>query len=165
MVGVPWTGGDEGLRQLADLYQLKRLFLVQAPVTNAGMTHLAGLADLERLSLVETKVTDDGLVPLGTCPRLYFVRLEGTVGGSEFSDRGLVNLRKNRTKPVRNYIRGFALYGKGFTDAAVPELKWQRANDLVLLDTAISDAGVAELSRGAFRVTRKAESVFGLLDH
>ena len=56
------------------------------------------------------------------------------------------------------------LYGKGFTDAAVPELKRHKIWELYLIDTAITDAGVAELRTRIRNVSKSLESIFGLFE-
>jgi hypothetical protein len=136
-----WQGGDDGLRRLADLHNLRDLYLVRANVSDEGLTTLGRIESLESLYLVETQATDAGLVHLKGLDQLVYLRAEGTSGGREFSDAGLAPL------PHLPRLEKLALYGPGFTDAgletlgAVPNLR-----ELRLLDTRITKAGLSKLT-------------------
>ena len=137
-----WKGGDDGLALLQDLYNLRVLSLVQAPVTGEGLRYVAALADLEALELVETKVTDKDLVHIQNMSQLTRLRLEGTAAGNEFSDAGLKALAGAKS------LCTLTLYGRGFTDQALETMKdMPNLKELVLLDTAISNRLLDEFRR------------------
>ncbi len=146
-----WRGGDEGLLQLAGLYNLADLYLVRAPVSDAGTQTLADIRSLESLYLVETPVTDAGLEPLAALQELIYLRLEGTTG-DEFSDHGLAHLTELPK------LRKLTLYGPGFTEQAVAPLEMFAAlEELTVLDTQLSTAALQSLasSRKAAGSARK----------
>jgi hypothetical protein len=137
-----WKGGDEGLAHLHDVYCVGILCMVQAPVTDEGLRHLAALSNLEYLDLVQTKATDKGLVHLQALVHLKGLHLEGTAGGSEFSDAAL------KVVAELPELESLKLYGPGFTDEALQYL--QRMPNLVhlwLTDTAIDKQRLEDLRR------------------
>jgi curli production assembly/transport component CsgG len=135
-----WKGGDEQLRLLEDLYQLNDLRLVQAPITNAGVERIARLASLEQLWLVETKITDEGLIHLPRLPVLRYLHLEGTAGGTEFSDLGLEHVSQIE------HLKILLLYGPGFTDDGLPWLQRPKSLWTVWwMNTTISSSGKGKL--------------------
>jgi len=128
-----WRGGDEGLKLLADVHGLRMLFLIQADVSNEGLRYIATLDGMDSLHLVETSVTDDGLVHLREHKGLQYLRLEGTAGGSEFTDTGLASLAGIR-------IHRLALHGNGFTERSCVHLgEIEELHSLILYDTGIPD--------------------------
>jgi tetratricopeptide (TPR) repeat protein len=52
---------DDGLRNLARLYELESLRLSYTPITDEGLVHIAKLPNLRYLSLGRTAITDEGL--------------------------------------------------------------------------------------------------------
>lgn len=61
---------DEGLRHLAGLPGLKRLYLSRTSISDAGLAHLGSLRELEYLNLYGTQVSSAGLEHLKPLPRL-----------------------------------------------------------------------------------------------
>ena len=146
-----WRGGDAELLQLAGLYNLADLYLVRAPVSNAGIRTLGSIRSLESLYLVETPVTDAGLEPLAALEELIYLRLEGTAG-DEFSQHGLAHLTGLPK------LRKLTLYGPGFTEQAVAPLeRFAALEELTVLDTQLSTAALQSLaaSRKAAGSARK----------
>jgi hypothetical protein len=139
-----WKGGDAGLAPLQDLYRLRDLHLIGAPVTNEGLRTIARLEGLETLHLVETKVTDDGLAPLQEMKTLVSLRLEGTEKGREFSNRGLPHIAELSLEKL-------FLYGDGFTDEGLPMLKKLPLRMFWFFNTRFTKAGLekAHLSQPA----------------
>jgi hypothetical protein len=128
-----WTGGDEGLKHLADLHELRRLYFVRTPITNAGLKQLRPLDSLRCLRIEETQVTDAGLNALPELPELTELRLEGTVTGHEFGDDSLPQL--DRMPALQSLI----VYGKSFTDRGLPQLKnLPTLHSVYLLSTSVS---------------------------
>lgn len=68
---------DEGLRNLAGMKRMKRLWLGDTTITDAAMESLAGMKDLEDLDLHGTGVTDAGLVHLKGLTKLRKLNLMG----------------------------------------------------------------------------------------
>ena len=128
-----WTGGDEGLKHLADLHELRRLYFVRAPITNAGLQQLGKLESLRVLRFEETQVTSAGLNALPELPELTELRLEGTVAGNEFGDDSLPQLQR---MPA---LQSLIVYGKSFTDQGLSQLKnLPTVHSVYLLSTSVS---------------------------
>lgn len=144
-----WTGGDAGLAHLADLYNLRELYVVKANISDEGLQVVGRISSLESLSLVETKATDAGLAHLQDFDELVSLRIEGSAGGREFSDLGLKHLCELPR------LERLALYGGGFTDAGLAALEvLPRLQELWVWDTKTTthDLGrLASLRRGRLR--------------
>jgi internalin A len=69
---------DAGLKELAPLTNLTRLFLSSPQVTDAGLKELAPLTNLTRLFLKDTRVTDTGLKELAPLTNLTTLVLKDT---------------------------------------------------------------------------------------
>jgi hypothetical protein len=138
-----WEGRDAGLAHLDDLHNLRDLYLVGADVSNEGLRLIGQLDDLESLCLVETKATDAGLAHLQGLDRLVSLHLEGTAGGDQFGDAGLVHLGHFPN------VEKLTLYGSGFTDQGIDQLKRVPAlRELSILDTSFTIEGVSQLAEG-----------------
>lgn len=128
-----WEGGDEGLRHLARVHDLRELHLAGAPVSGEGLKLIGELRGLMRLSLVETDVRDDDLKHLGGLANLRWLRLEGTLGGNELSDAGLVHLAQ------LSRLQHLTLWGPGFTESGLRALaKPPELHQLRLFDTRLT---------------------------
>ncbi len=104
------------------------------------MQAVGRLRELESLYLVETKATDAGLAHLGGLEQLVYLRLEGTAGGRQFTDKGLEHLR-NLPK-----LQKLTLYGDGFTDQGLAALGGlSKLRLLFLLNARMTQAGVEKL--------------------
>src|SRR5262245_7755474 len=79
---------DAGLKDLAELKELRVLDLGFTKVTDTGLKELAGLRGLQFLNLADTKVTDAGLKVLGELKDLQVLLLERT----NVTDMGLKDL-------------------------------------------------------------------------
>ena len=69
---------DAGLDHLKGLTQLQDLELHKARITDAGLKQLKGLTQLRELELYGTKITDAGLVHLRGLTNLRYLGLTGT---------------------------------------------------------------------------------------
>jgi hypothetical protein len=87
--------GDDEAQWLADLPDLKRLWLHGTRVTDAGMVHLRDLCELEDLVLYDTRVTDEGFRHLRDLRKLTHLNMHGLpVGDGAFSHLAqLTNLK------------------------------------------------------------------------
>ncbi|MEX2142884.1 MAG: hypothetical protein WD894_26745 [Pirellulales bacterium] len=69
---------DEELKCLADLPHLERLYIDNAPITDAGLAHLRHPEYLREVNLRQTKVGDDFVRRLSDSERLQVLVLDGT---------------------------------------------------------------------------------------
>lgn len=83
--------GDDDLKSLIPLTELRMLDLSGTQVTDAGMRYIAELASLEYLHLDRTAVTDDAVESLRHLPRLQTL----TVAGSGMTEQGLQTLESS----------------------------------------------------------------------
>ena len=81
-------GGGRGAFRLGRLTNLRRLYIRQTLVTDAGLDHLRPFSGLQFLALNHTRVTDDGLAKLGFLQQLETLWLHHT----EITDIGLAHL-------------------------------------------------------------------------
>ncbi len=88
--------GDQGIRYLTDLSQLRSLDLWHTNIGNEGAKHLNKLTSLRKLGLSSTQVTDQGLRHLGnlTSLRLLFVSEQ------RVSKQGLLAWMDQRSKKI-----------------------------------------------------------------
>ena len=74
-----WKGGDAGLAHLKAIPNLTDLRLSGCEgVTDEGLRHIAGLASLERLWFSELEIGDEGLQHLAALEKLRTVWLRGS---------------------------------------------------------------------------------------
>ena len=143
-----WRGGDAGLEHLADLHDLRDLYLVGAKITDAGLRTIGRMDTLESLYLVETGATSAGLAHLQGLHGLVYLRLEGTTGGGEFDASGLHALAG-----LPNLQR-LTLYGAGFDDATFAALeKLPKLRRVALLNTAVTQPALQEFKKARRTVT------------
>lgn len=80
----PWTGGNDGLKLLRYLDQVRYLSIHGAPLTDDAVPHLARLKHLDRLELYGTRISDAGIQKLkAALPALgdkFDVRRGGLLG-------------------------------------------------------------------------------------
>jgi len=87
---------DSDLQPFGDaLKELRKLYLSNTQITNAGLVHLKGLTNLDTLILTNTKITDAGLVHLKDLTNLIWLDLSHT----QITDAGLEHL-KELTNPL-----------------------------------------------------------------
>src|ERR1041384_4517369 len=150
--------GDEGVKRLAPLTQLKHLRLnnttIKDPacfqalvnlesldlgdsyVLDDSLSPLANMKDLRRLNLLGTLVTDEGLKHLRELTRLEDLDLYGV----RITDSGVSHLRKLTA------LRRLNLLGAQITDASAEILsQFRELRDLNLYRSRITDAGLAKL--------------------
>ncbi len=139
-LGPEWTGSTADLQRLADLHDLSGVYAVRAKLTDTDMSAFTPLTRLGALALVETAVTDAGLEHLRGLDKLEYLRLEGTLGGHEFSSRGLSPLQGLKS------LSELLLVGPGFRDDALPTLeKLPSLIHLWAVDTSLSPAKISRL--------------------
>lgn len=137
-----WKGGDEGLQLLADLHNLRELYLIRAAITNDGLKHVGQFGDLEILHLEETRATDAGLIELKPLSKLQRLRLEGQSGGTEFGDDGLSAFKGHLA------LQSLTVSGQRFTNGCVPRiLDLPKLREIRFLDTSVTADGIADAKK------------------
>ena len=104
--------GDDGLKALATMPNLKALNIPQGKFTDAGLAHLKELPKLEMLRIGSPNVTDKGIAELNDFPSLSRVHLIDI----PITDRGLADLQ------AIPKLESLYLDGANISDAAVDEL-------------------------------------------
>src|SRR5438067_264254 len=150
--------GDEGVKRLAPLSQLKHLRLnnttIKDPkcfealvnlesldlgdayVLDSSLAPLANMKNLKRLNLLGTLVTDEGLKYLRDLTRMEDLDLYGV----KITDTGVEHLRK------MTGLRRLNLLGGQITDASAEILsQFRELRDLNLYRSRITNAGLARL--------------------
>ena len=80
--------GNEGLAAVANLPELRYLFVPWCKIDDIGLGYLGELHKLDSLSLRETEITDAGLLKLAHLQELIMLDLAGT----QITDAGLGNI-------------------------------------------------------------------------
>lgn len=79
---------DEGLRHVAHLSLLRKVYLGDTDVTDAGLDHLSQIATLETIAIPDSDVPDRGLMKLIALPKLEYIQAWNSsitpVGKQEF---------------------------------------------------------------------------------
>src|SRR5436190_9483276 len=150
--------GDEGVKRLAPLPQLKHLRLnnttIKDPkcfealvnlesldlgdayVLDSSLAPLANMRNLRRLNLLGTLITDDGLKYLRDLTRMEDLDLYGV----KVTDAGVEHLRK------MTGLRRLNLLGGQITDAGAEILaEFRELRDLNLFRSRITNAGLSKL--------------------
>jgi len=104
---------DEGMKHLASMPDLTKLYLRDTLVTDEGLRHLSGLGKLAELDLYGTKVTDTGLAHLRNLNAMRSLNLLG----AEVTDAGLDALAGMTRMESLN------LYRTKVTNAGLQKLK------------------------------------------
>jgi hypothetical protein len=125
-----------GLAHLRQAATLRRLYLADTPVTDAGLSHLRGLP-LAVLDLSGTGVGDAGMAAVGAMDTLTMLFLSDT----RVTDAGVAHLAGLRKLQVLN------LEGTGVTDAGLARLRDLALWHLHVSGTKVTAKGVAELQR------------------
>jgi Leucine-rich repeat (LRR) protein len=130
---------DQGVRQLARLTNLTRLFLFDVPMTDDGAQQLARMKQLEILDLAwDSRVTDAGLEHLATLPNLKHL----SVTSASITDKGLITLSKSRT------LQELDLTRSKISDAGLEKMSaMENLRELDLSNTKISSDGMKHLAR------------------
>src|ERR1700704_605871 len=150
--------GDEGVKRLAPLSQLKHLRLnnttIKDPkcfealvnlesldlgdayVLDSSLAPIANMKNLRRLNLLGTLVTDEGIKPLRDLTKMEDLDLYGV----KVTDAGVEHLRK------LTGLRRLNLLGGQITDASAEILsQFRELRDLNLYRSRITNAGLAKL--------------------
>lgn len=104
--------GDEGLKTLSTMPNLRMLNLPQGKFTDAGLAQLKQMPRLDSLRIGSPKVTDEGIAALKDFPSLRSVHLIDI----PITDRGLADLQSIPK------LDSLYLDGAHISDAAVDEL-------------------------------------------
>jgi internalin A len=129
--------GEDDVRKLAPLPNLKRFDFDGEPLTESGVNGIASLTSLEKLSLSFSDVDDRGLKPLGRLTNLRKVQLEKT----NVVGPGLAHLA------TLSELESLDLFGCKITDEGLAFIaRFAKLKTLCLDGAACSDAGLAHLS-------------------
>jgi hypothetical protein len=129
--------GNEELRHLQRLNQLRCVDLDDAPITDDGLVHLTGLPHLEILKLNGTKITDDGLAKLKGISQLRDLQLVDT----QITTKSLNHLAE------MTQLEALSLSDIKMTDGAVDDLeRLANLKSLRIRTSKIPDAEDAYLS-------------------
>lgn len=110
---------DAGLKRIAGLMELRTLLVYYTRMTDAGLEHVKGLVHLEFLDLSETRVTDAGLKSIEGLSELVSLSLDDT----RITNEGLKQL-KGLKHLERLYVLGTKITPAGFKELrhALPNL-------------------------------------------
>jgi len=157
----PQLIGDDEAQWLADLPDLKRLWLHETRVTDAGLAHLSDLHELDDLVIYGTAITDEGFRHLRDLRKLARLNMQGLpVGDGAFSHLALlINLETLHASHTKVTDKGLAtlanltqlevldLSGTRITDTGLAHLKrLTRLRELSLADNQITAAGIRHLA-------------------
>jgi Leucine-rich repeat (LRR) protein len=120
--------GDDTLRHLRGLANLKGLSLNPAAISDAGMEHLRGLPQLRGLTLDSARVTGKGVAVLQSVPKLESLNLVH----ADISDADLVPLKDLKLRALN--IVQTKVTGSGFE-----HLRKMKLTDLSLGGTPLQD--------------------------
>lgn len=126
---------DRGLQHLAGHVDMNLLSLNKTQITDAGVTHLAKMSRLDILGLGDTQVTDRAFDTIERMSQLRFLGLNGT----QITDAGVERLA------TRTSLKQLFLGGIGVTDACLPKLQSLDLEWLSLLETSVTDDGLASI--------------------
>lgn len=145
-----WKGGRAEFARLKDLYNLRRLAIVGAPVKDDWCPVIAGLKRLQQLTFEQTLVTDRGLDLIGALPELVEVRLQCRGAQQHFTNAAF------EWTAAQPSLEILIVGGEQFTDDALSKLPPQPFfRELCLLDTSISEEATARLATQRTRLTVK----------
>ena len=120
-------------------YSEPALDLRLSNITDDGLEHIKGLTALRKLNLESTKITDGGLEQLKGMHFLTWLNLCST----EITDAGLLNV--GRLSDMKELDLHHEDYGRRPPDGHLHGLT--ELNDLWLMNTDVTDAGVATLQQ------------------
>lgn len=128
--------GDEGLRRLRTLVNLRWLSAGNSGVTDEGLTHLEGMTRLESLNLDNAQITDAGLLHLKSMAELKHLRLYGT----RITEKGFAHLEGLGRLEIVDVLFGVGDVGLAAL-AKLPSLK-----NVKIDGKSIGDKGLALLA-------------------
>jgi len=128
---------DNGLSYVSQLKSLKRFYLTENRITNAGLKrYLPKLAKLEELTLWSGRINDAGLVFLADLPKLSYLSLRS----GNFTDAGLSHVRKCSS------LRILDLMHVPISDVGLQHLSVHpMLENLCLHNTEVTDRGLVYL--------------------
>jgi hypothetical protein len=121
--------GDAGLATFKDCKNLRELSLWITKVTDAGLVHFKDCKSLTHLFVGNTPISDAGLVHFQDCKALTNLNLAGT----KVSDVGLAHFKD--CKDLKYLYVG----NTQVSDAGLANVKSMRLTELTIEDTAITD--------------------------
>jgi hypothetical protein len=130
--------GDDDLRTVEGLTELKVLILAGTQVTDAGLKYIEGLTQLRGLLLDHTRVTDAGLKHIKTLVHLKDLMLDNT----QVTDAGL--------KQIGGFVelKRLGLNDTRITDDGVKQLRGLKAlESLSVMGTQVTPAGRKDLKQ------------------
>jgi|GEM_PF-3596818 Leucine-rich repeat (LRR) protein len=129
---------DEGLKELPRLELLTCLDLSSTKTTNAGLQEVARLKQLTELNLYNTQITDEGLIEVARLKQLTYLNLLGT----RISDEGLKHVARLQQ------LDTLWLVGTRITDAGLREVAGlKKLTRLSLENTEITDVGLKDVAK------------------
>jgi hypothetical protein len=129
---------DTGMESVAQLPELRLLWLAESKITDSGLQHASALAHLDDLCLYSTSVSDMGLKHIRQLQELRTLDISGT----DVSDAGLSELES------LGELRELIVNATRVTDSGLRNLK--ALNRLETLDvrfTAVTKDGSADFQR------------------
>ncbi|MCB9923288.1 MAG: hypothetical protein H6822_13985 [Planctomycetaceae bacterium] len=132
----PADFGDDNLRHIEHLPELRELWLWDTRVTDRGLLHLRSLRHVKLLNLSSTAVTDQGLQNIAALRSLRHLSLDRT----SVTDAGLVHLSR------LGQLEYLSLEHTRISDAGLHNLASLTAlSELWLCNTSVTDAGGLQL--------------------
>jgi hypothetical protein len=132
-----WHGGDEGLRHLADLYDLKVLFLLEADISKDGLREILKSESITALALAGMPMDGETFQAIAGLPWLQALCLDfGPARHGNLGDECVSMLAENK------HLEVLSLHGPAFTDGSLPSLRtMSKVHALHLWGTSISLLG------------------------
>jgi hypothetical protein len=128
--------GDEHLRAMRGLRQLKVLDLADNQITDAGLEHLAEMVDLNTIQLCNNPIQGPGLANLRKCSKLKMLVLMDT----SLTDEGAAEIGKLESLEILNVSR------TQITDAGLKHFeKLHHLQSLDILETKATRQGLEAL--------------------
>jgi Leucine-rich repeat (LRR) protein len=139
LITYPSRVTDAGMSELQTLTGLRRLQVASERATGASLASLSGMRQLESLRLYQIRINNSDLVHLAKLTSLEELCIESPL----LTDACVAPLLSGRPN-----LKHLGLSGRGITDTGIGELSHHaNLNRVSLMDTQISDAGIALLSR------------------
>lgn len=153
---------DRHLEQIAELKELRELWIGSEAITAEGMAHLAKIPQLEALWLYDTNASDDEIAPLVACQRLKQFGLSSENLGDGacatlaqiaaleqlyLRDTAVTDVGVERLKSLPA-LKTLDLSRAKLTDECAPHLgDLASMENLTLSETGLSDAAVPHLKK------------------
>jgi len=133
---------DEGMSRLEEIKSLEALFVGRCGVSDEGLRHLKGLGELEFLGLWSNgQITDKGLELIKDFRQLKALRLED----AQITDEGLAKLKESG---LLARLEILSVNRTAITDVGLIHLAGlSRLKELYLAGTGVGDGGLEHLAR------------------